>query len=61
LSKPWSFLQSFLYLGWVGVGKTHLMQAIGHELLKNNPDYKIRYFPAETFGNELIAAFKVKP
>ena len=36
------------------------MQAIGHELLKNNPDLKIKYFPAETFGNELINALKTK-
>lgn len=36
------------------------MQAIGHEMLKNNPDLKLRYFPAETFGNDLIAALKSK-
>ena len=36
------------------------MQAIGHELLKNNPDFKIKYFPAETFGNELITSLKGK-
>jgi len=44
----------------VGVGKTHLMQAIGHQLLKDNPDLKVRYFPAETFGNELISSLKSK-
>lgn len=43
-----------------GVGKTHLMQAIGHELLKNNPSLKIKYFPAETFGNEAISSMKSK-
>jgi len=36
------------------------MQAIGHELLRLHPDYHLRYFPAETFGNELIAALKTK-
>lgn len=46
--------------GGVGVGKTHLMQAVGHELLTRFPSYKIRYFPAETFGNELISALKSK-
>lgn len=46
--------------GGVGVGKTHLMQAVGHELLRIHPEYKIRYFPAETFGNELISALKSK-
>jgi chromosomal replication initiator protein len=46
--------------GGVGVGKTHLMQAVGHELLKKNPHFKVKYFPAETFGNELISALKSK-
>lgn len=46
--------------GGVGVGKTHLIQAVGHQLLKNNPELKIRYFPAETFGNELISALRSK-
>jgi len=36
------------------------MQAIGHELLKTNSDLKVKYFPAETFGNELIGALKSK-
>jgi len=36
------------------------MQAIGHELLKHNSSLKIRYFPAETFGNELISSLKSK-
>jgi chromosomal replication initiator protein len=46
--------------GGVGVGKTHLMQAVGHEILKNNPQFKIKYFPAETFSNELVASLKSK-
>ena len=50
----------FFIWGGVGLGKTHLMQAIGHQLLKNNPNFKICYFPAETFGNELISALKSK-
>jgi len=36
------------------------MQAIGHELYKNNPQLKIKYFPAENFANELISALKSK-
>jgi chromosomal replication initiator protein len=60
IKNPGLSYNPFFIWGGVGVGKTHLMQAIGHELLKNNPDYKIRYFPAETFANELISALKSK-
>lgn len=60
VKNPGLSYNPFFIWGGVGVGKTHLMQAIGHELIKNNNHYKIRYFPAETFGNELIAALKSK-
>lgn len=60
VKNPGLSYNPFFLWGGVGVGKTHLMQAVGHELLKNNPDLKIKYFPAETFGNELINALKTK-
>jgi chromosomal replication initiator protein len=60
VKNPGLSYNPFFIWGGVGVGKTHLMQAIGHELLKNNPDLKIKYFPAETFGNELINSLKTK-
>ncbi|MFZ2152823.1 MAG: chromosomal replication initiator protein DnaA [Microgenomates group bacterium] len=60
VKNPGLSYNPFFIWGGVGVGKTHLMQAIGHELLKNNSSLRIRYFPAETFGNELIAALKSK-
>lgn len=60
VKNPGLSYNPFFIWGGVGVGKTHLMQAVGHELLKNNPDLKIKYFPAETFGNELINALKTK-
>ena len=60
IANPGLAYNPFFIWGGVGVGKTHLMQAIGHELLKKNPDLKIKYFPAETFGNELISALKSK-
>lgn len=60
IRNPGLSYNPFFIWGGVGVGKTHLMQAIGHELLKNNSDLKIKYFPAETFGNELINALKTK-
>lgn len=60
VKNPGLSYNPFFIWGGVGVGKTHLMQAIGHQLLKNYSDYKIKYLPAETFANELISALKSK-
>ncbi len=49
----------FLY-GGVGVGKTHLMQAIGHAILKRAPNTKLLYCTGEEFTNEIIDAIKTK-
>ncbi|MDF2866025.1 MAG: chromosomal replication initiation protein DnaA [Clostridia bacterium] len=46
-----------LYIyGGVGLGKTHLMQAIGNELIKTKPEMRIVYATGELFTNELVTA-----
>lgn len=49
----------FLY-GGVGLGKTHLMQAMGQEVLKNNPKAKVAYLSSEAFTNEFIDSIREK-
>jgi chromosomal replication initiator protein len=49
----------FLY-GGVGVGKTHLMQAIGHNILQHHPFFKIIYCTGEDFTNQIVGAIKNK-
>ena len=49
----------FIY-GGVGLGKTHLLQAIGNELKKNNPDAKIRYLHAERYVTDVVKAYEHK-
>src|SRR6202161_4326292 len=47
----------FLY-GGVGMGKTHLMQAVGHLIKKRNPSTRLTYISAEKFTNEVINSLR---
>lgn len=47
----------FIY-GGVGLGKTHLLQAVGNELIRKNPNLRILYITCERFTNDFITALK---
>ena len=52
-----SYNPLYIY-GGVGLGKTHLMHAIGHYVLRHNPHFKLTYISTERFMNEMINAVK---
>ncbi|MEW6685202.1 MAG: chromosomal replication initiator protein DnaA [Candidatus Edwardsbacteria bacterium] len=47
----------FIY-GGVGLGKTHLLQAVGNFIRTKRPKYKVYYVPAENFMNEMVSAIQ---
>ena len=49
---------SLFLLSQTGMGKSHLTQAIGHQILSQFPDERVFYMTAEDFSNEMVQAFR---
>lgn len=58
--NPGSVYNPLFVYGGVGLGKTHLLQAIGNEVIKNFPQKKVKYVSSEKFTSEIISAIRNK-
>jgi len=56
--KPGSTYNPLFVYGGVGLGKTHLLQSIGNEILRNFPDKTVVYVTSEKFTNEIVEAIQ---
>ncbi len=56
--KPGTSYNPLFIYGGVGLGKTHLINAIGNAILDKNPDKKVCYYTSERFINELITSLR---
>jgi chromosomal replication initiator protein len=59
-ANPGTKYNPIYFYGGVGLGKTHLMQAIGNEIVHNNPEARVLYISSETFVNEFLDYIRFK-
>ena len=57
-ANPGSVYNPLFVYGGVGLGKTHLLQAIGNDVIKNFSEKKVRYIPAEKFISGVITSIR---
>ncbi len=60
VKNPGTMYNPLFIYGGVGLGKTHLIQAIGNELTKAHPNKKIKYLSSEKYTSELVDAISKK-
>jgi chromosomal replication initiator protein len=58
--NPGTKYNPLLLYGGVGIGKTHLIQAVGNAIIANNPDARVLYISSEQFVQELVDAIRFK-
>jgi chromosomal replication initiator protein len=59
-SSPGKAYNPLFIYGATGLGKTHLMQAIAHDILPRNPTYRVTYISTEQFTNDVITSIAKK-
>jgi chromosomal replication initiator protein len=57
-SNPGGAYNPLFIYGGVGLGKTHIMHAIGNQLVANNPQAKVVYMPSERFVQDMVTAIR---
>ncbi len=55
-----TFSNTLFIISGTGLGKSHLTQAVGHQVLGTNPDSRVSYLTAEDFANQMVQALRSK-